>query len=128
MLFDIAGAGIVERQLCLMLLPELFLVTGLEKLPLNKFVRLVLTDIVYLFVQELDSVLRGAQRFLRIAQFGGDVLQPGGEIVPRVIAVLLNIADGSGHFLQIGNLHFPGISRALLCLNVGLQVNDQMQI
>ena len=42
--------------------------------------------------------------------------------------VFLNIADGLCHLFQIAELHLPRIGRALLRLDAGLQIRDQMEI
>ena len=42
--------------------------------------------------------------------------------------MLLYVNDSPGHFLQIGELHFPGIGSTLLCFDIGLQINNQTKV
>ena len=42
--------------------------------------------------------------------------------------MLLYVNDSPGHFLQIGELHFPGIGSILLCFDIGLQINNQTKV
>ena len=128
MFFDVSDACVIKVQFGSMLLPVFFLVPGIKKLSLGGLVCLVLSDEMNLLIQFLDSVLSGTERFSCFVQLGRNIIQFGGKIFTGIISLFLNITHGSGHFLQIGNLHFPCICGTLLCLDIGLQIYDESQV
>ena len=105
-----------------MLLPVFFLKPSLQKIFLDMPGGVVLPSEMNLFVDCFDPCIRLHQSFLNGVLSFRNLLPVYLQISYCIVPVLLYVNDGPGHFLQIGELHFPGIGSALLCLDISLRI------